>query len=67
MISGLSSFIRDLGGHLDTTCRGWSATLAPRVWMFIAQLVLIFALSLDFHGRVSVVKSMYLPAALQWW
>ena len=59
--------VRDLGGHLDTTCRGWSATLASRVWMFIAQLVLIFALSLDFHGRVSVVKSMYLPAALQWW
>ena len=26
--------------------------------------VLIFALPLDFHGRVRVVRSMYLPAAL---
>ena len=23
--------VRDLGGHLDTTFRGWSATLAARV------------------------------------
>ena len=28
------------------------------------RLVLIFALPLDFHGRVRVVKSMYMPAAL---
>ena len=56
--------VQDLGGHLDTTLRGWSATLASRVWMFIARLVLIFALPLDFHGRVRVVRSMYLPAAL---
>ena len=32
--------------------------------MVIARLVLIFALPLDFHGRVRVVKSMYIPAAL---
>ena len=56
--------ILDLGGHLDTTFRGWSAALASRVWMFIARLVLIVALSLDFHGRVRVVRSMYLLAAL---
>ena len=42
--------VRDLGGHLDTTFRGWSSTLA--------------ALPLDFHGRVRVVRSTYLPAAL---
>ena len=30
----------------------------------IARLVLIFALPLDLHGRVRVVRSMYLPAAL---
>ena len=29
-----------------------------------SRLVLIFALPLDFHGRVRVVRSMYLPAAL---
>ena len=44
--------VRDLGRHLDTTFRGWSATLATRVWLVIARLVLILALPLDFHGRV---------------
>ena len=56
--------VRDLGGHLDTTFRGWSSTLAARVRLAISRLVLIFALPLDFHGRVRVVRSMYLPAAL---
>ena len=56
--------VRDLGGHLDTTFRGWSSTLAARVHLVISRLVLIFALPLDFHGRVRVVRSMYLPAAL---
>ena len=56
--------VRDLGGHLDTTFRGWSSTLAARVRLVIYRLVLIFALPLDFHGRVRVVRSMYLPAAL---
>ena len=55
---------RDLGGHLDTTFRGWSATLAARVRLVLARLVLIFALPLDFHGRVRVVRSMFIPAAL---
>ena len=32
--------------------------------MVISRLVLIFVLPLDFHGRVRVVRSMYLPAAL---
>ena len=49
---------------MDTTFRGWSATLASRVRLVIARLVLIFALLLVFHGRVRVVRSMYLPAAL---
>ena len=56
--------VRDLGGHLDTTFRGWSATLAARVRLVIARLVLIFVLPLDFHGRVRVVRSMFLTAAL---
>ena len=56
--------VRDLGGHLDTTFRGWSATLAAGVRLVISRLVLIFALPLDSHGRVRVVRSMYLPAAL---
>ena len=53
--------VRDLGGYLDTTFRGWSSTLAARVRLVISRLALIFVLLLDFHGRVWV---MYLPAAL---
>ena len=56
--------VRDLGGHLDTTFRGWSSTLAARVRLVLSRLILIFALPLDFHGRIRVVRSMYLPAAL---
>ena len=56
--------VRDLGGHLETTFRGWSSTLAGRVRVVIARLVLVFALPLDFHGRVRVVRSMFIPAAL---
>ena len=56
--------VRDLGGHLDTTFRGWSSTLAARVRLVLSRFVLIFVLTLDFHGRVRVVRSMYLPAAL---
>ena len=54
-----------LDGHLDTTFRGWSSTLAARIRLVISRLVLIFALPLDFHVTVvRVVRSMYLPAAL---
>ena len=56
--------ISDLGGHLDTTFRGWCSTLAARVRLVISRLVLIFVLPLDFHGRVRVVRSMYLLAAV---
>ena len=31
--------VRDLGGHLDTTFRGWSSTLAARVRLVISRLV----------------------------
>ena len=49
---------------MDTTCRGWSSTLAARVRLVISRFVLIFALPLDFHGRIRVVRFMYLPAAI---
>ena len=39
-------------------------TIAARVRLVLSHMVLIFALPLDFHGRVRVVRSMYLPAAL---
>ena len=40
--------VRDLGGHLDTTFRGWSSTLAARVRLVFSRLVLISALPLAF-------------------
>ena len=49
---------------MDTTFRGWSSTLAARVRLVVSRLVLIFALPLDFHGRVRAVRSMFLPGAL---
>ena len=56
--------VRDLGGHLDTTFRGWSSTLATRVRVVIARLVVVFALPLHFHGRLGVLRSMFIPGAL---
>ena len=37
--------VRDLGGHLDTTFRRWSATLAAGVRLVIARLVFNFCSS----------------------
>ena len=56
--------VRDLGGHLDSTFRGWSATLATGFRLVIASLEVIFALPLDFHGRPWVIRSMFIPGAL---
>ena len=56
--------VRDLGEHLDTTFREWSATLAKRVRLVIARLVLVFVLPLDFHGRLWVIRTMLIPGAL---
>ena len=55
---------RDLGSHLHTTFRGWSSTLAALVRWVISRLVLLLGLPLDSYGRVRVVRSMFLPAAL---
>ena len=47
--------VRDLGGHLDTTFRCWSDTLASRVRLVIARLGLVFVLPFDFYGRLRVI------------
>ena len=59
--------VRDLGGPLDSAFRGWSATLAARVRLTIARLVLIFALPLDFHGRLKVEGSMFISWCFAWY
>ena len=56
--------VRDLGGHLDTTFKGWSSTLASRVRVVIARLVVVFALPLHFYGRLGVLRRMFIPGAL---
>ena len=56
--------VRDLGGHLDTTFRGWSSTLAARVRLILARLLVVFALPLHFHGRMVVLRNMFIPGAL---
>ena len=38
--------------------------MAPRVRLVVARLVLVFALPLDFHGRLRVIRSMFIPGAL---
>ena len=40
--------VRDLGGHLDVTCRGWAATLVARIRLVIRRVRLVAALPLDF-------------------
>ena len=41
------------------------SALASRVRLIIFRLVLVFALPLDFHGRLGVLRSMFIPGALQ--
>ena len=55
--------VTDLGGHLDATRRGWSSTLSTRVRLVISRLDLIFAIPLDFHGRIRVARAMFIPCA----
>ena len=57
--------VRDLGGHLDTTFRGWSATLASRVKLVLSRLALISVFPLDFHGKLRVIRSMFMSGALR--
>ena len=53
--------VRDLGGHLDTT-----TFHGPLPWLLgFSRLVLVFALPLDFHGRLRVLRFMFIPGALR--
>ena len=55
--------VGDLGGHPDTTFRSWSATLAARVRLVISRLMLNSVLPLDFHGKLMLIRSMFVPGA----
>ena len=56
--------VRDSGGHLDDTDRGWAASLAARVRLVVSRLKLVAALPLDFHFRCGVVRAMFIAGAL---
>ena len=55
---------RDLGGHLDITCRKRSATLTGRVLGVLTAVLVVRALPLDFAGKLTVLRTKFLPGAL---
>ena len=56
---------RDLGGHLDTTFRGWSSTLAARVRPVLSRLVLFLPSLLIFMvGSVWLGLCIILPHSM---
>ena len=56
--------VRDLGGHLDTTYRAWGCTLAARVLAVLRVVWLVSALPLGYHGKLRILRTMFIPAAL---
>ena len=56
--------VRDLGGHLDTTYRAWGRTLVARVLAVLRVVWLVCALPLDYRGKLRILRTMYIPAAL---
>ena len=56
--------VRDLGGHLDTTYRAWGCTLAARVRAVLRVVWLVSALPLGYRGKLRILRTMYIPAAL---
>ena len=58
--------VRDLGGHLDTTFRGWSATLAARVRLVIARLVFDFCPAFRFSWA-GACGAVYVSACCPSW
>ena len=58
--------VRDLGGHLDTTFRGWSSTLAARfVWSFLVLFSFLFFLLIFMVGCVLSALCIYLLPCME--
>ena len=57
--------VRDLGGHLDTTCRRRATTLVARVVLLLARILVVMALPLDFARKLRVLRNKVLPGALR--
>ena len=56
--------VRDLGGHLDSTLRARATTLGYRITAAVPRVHSVAVLPLDFCGRLRILRSMHLPAAL---
>ena len=56
-----------LVGHLDTTFRGWSATLATRVRLVLSRLVLVFFLSIGLSRQGSGGQDYVHPWCSSWY
>ena len=56
--------VRDLGGHLDLAFRGRATTLCRRIDGVVCRAPVVHALPLDFGGRLRVLRTMFIPAAL---
>ena len=56
--------VRDLGGHLDSTLRARETTLGYRISAAVPRVHSVTVLPLDFCGRLRILRTMHLPAAL---
>ena len=56
--------VRDLCGHLDTTCRAWGRTLGARILAVLWVVWLVSALPLDYRGKLRILRTIFFPAAL---
>ena len=56
--------VRDLGGHLHFTLRGWAGTLSNRVREATFGVASVGALLLGFQVKLGLVSGKYLPVGL---
>ena len=56
--------VRDLGGHLDSTSSSRATTLGYRIAAAVPQVPSVPVLPLDFCGKLHILRTMHLPAAL---
>ena len=56
--------VRDLGGHLDLTCRAWAGTLSRRVKEATQEVSAVGALPLGSQVKLGLVRGKFLLAGL---
>ena len=56
--------VRDLGGHLDVTCRAGAGTLSRRTVLATSQVRIVGALPFGFLRLFGIIRSKYLPPGL---